>query len=335
MPISPTSSGIKTVRVALFIFLAGMLIDGQKSIGPEDTGTGTMSLTAATTVTENFNTLSNTAGSTTNTTLPTGWYMTEGGLGARDNEQYAVDTGGSTTGDTYSYGAAASTERAFGELRSGTLIPNFGAKFTNNTGRTITALAVSFTGEEWRLGTTGRTDQLNFEYSTDATDLSTGTYVGVAALNFATPDTGVVGAMDGNSAAERTVLSTTITGLSIPNGATFFFRWTDTDATGADDGLAIDDFSIRAVTMTAAGVSVSGRVLRPDGIPVRYAAVTMTDAHGTTRTVTTGRGGIFTFADVEAGGTYTLSVSQGRFAYAPRVVSVTDNVGNVDFTPEQ
>ena len=37
--------------------------------------------------------------------------MTETGGGARDNEQYAVDTGGSTTGDTYSYGAAASTER--------------------------------------------------------------------------------------------------------------------------------------------------------------------------------------------------------------------------------
>ena len=33
--------------------------------------------------------------------------MTETGGGARDNEQYGVDTGGSNTGDTYSYGAAA------------------------------------------------------------------------------------------------------------------------------------------------------------------------------------------------------------------------------------
>src|SRR3954466_12092875 len=113
--------------------------------------------------TQNFDTLSNTAGSTTNNLTITGWFLTESGGGARDNEQYAVDTGASTTGDMYSYGAAASTERALGQLRSGTLIPLFGACFTNNTGSTITSLAVAYNGEEWRLGTAGRTDQLNFE----------------------------------------------------------------------------------------------------------------------------------------------------------------------------
>ena len=214
--------------------------------GPNDTGTGSVSLTTAGVAapTENFDTLSNTAGSTTNTALPTGWYITEGGGGARDNEQYAVDTGGSTTGDIYSYGAAGSTERALGQLRSGTLIPLFGAKFTNNTGATITSLAVAYNGEEWRLGTAGRTDQMNFEYSTNATDLSTGTWTNVAALNFVTPDTATTGAKNGNAAGDRTALSTTISGLSIANGASFFIRWNDTDASGADDGLAIDDFSI-------------------------------------------------------------------------------------------
>src|SRR5437870_1093411 len=53
--------------------------------------------------TQNFDTLSNTAGSTTNNLTIPGWFLTEGGGGARDNEQYAVDTGGSTTGDMYSY----------------------------------------------------------------------------------------------------------------------------------------------------------------------------------------------------------------------------------------
>jgi hypothetical protein len=51
------------------------------SVGQEalaDTGTGSVSLTTiGSPVTENFNTLSNVAGSTTNTTLPTGWYITE------------------------------------------------------------------------------------------------------------------------------------------------------------------------------------------------------------------------------------------------------------------
>jgi len=194
--------------------------------------------------TQNFDTLSNTAGSTTNALTIPGWFLTESGGGARDNEQYAVDTGASTTGDMYSYGAAAATERALGQLRSGTLIPLFGACFTNNTGSTITSLAVAYNGEEWRLGTAGRTDQMNFEYSLNATDLVTGTWTNVAALNFVTPDTATAGAKNGNAAADRTALSSTVSSLSIANGATFWIRWNDTDATGADDGLAVDDFSL-------------------------------------------------------------------------------------------
>ncbi len=194
--------------------------------------------------TQNFDTLSNTAGSTTNNLTITGWFLNETGGGARDNEQYAVDTGGSNTGDTYSYGAAAATDRALGSLRSGTLISNFGACYTNNTGATIDNLGIAYTGEEWRLGTAGRTDQINFEYSTNATSLVTGTWTGVAALNFVTPFTTTAGARDGNAAANRTALSSTISALSIANGATFWIRWVDTDATGADDGLSADDFSL-------------------------------------------------------------------------------------------
>lgn len=204
--------------------------------------------TLASAYTQNFDTLSNTAGSTTNNLTITGWFMTEGGGGARDNEQYGVDTGSSTTGDTYSYGAAAATERALGQLRSGTLIPLFGSCYTNNTGATITSLDIAYTGEEWRLGTAppSRTipDQMNFEYSLNATDLTTGAWTNVAALNFVTPDNATVGAKNGNGSGDRTMLSNSIASLAIPNGATFWIRWNDQDATGADDGLAVDDFSL-------------------------------------------------------------------------------------------
>ena len=193
---------------------------------------------------QNFDTLSNVAGSTTNSLTITGWILTETGGGVRDNEQYAVDNGTSVTGDTYSYGAAAATDRALGSLQSGALIPVFGAAFANDTGSTINTLSISYVGEEWRLGTAGRSDQLNFEYSIDATDLTTGTYTGVTALNFVTPDTAVAGAKDGNATGERTALSSTITGLNIAPGATFFIRWTDPDASSNDDGLAVDDFAL-------------------------------------------------------------------------------------------
>lgn len=193
---------------------------------------------------QNFDTLSNVAGSTTNSALPAGWMLTESGGGARDNEQYAVDNGGSNTGDTYSYGSAGSTDRALGSLRSGTLIPVFGACFTNTTGGTVNSIDVAYIGEQWRLGTAGRTDTLRFEYSTNTTDLVAGAWNTHAALDFTTPATTTTGAKDGNFADNRTAKASTISGLSIANGTGFCLRWSDLDASGADDGLAIDDFSI-------------------------------------------------------------------------------------------
>lgn len=204
------------------------------------------------TYSQNFDTLANTAGSTTNTALPTGWALTETGGGTRDNEQYAVDTGGSNTGDTYSYGAAASTERAFGGLQSGSLIPVIGVQFQNNAGRPIGTLSIAYMCEQWRLGATGRTDRMDFQYSTDATSLTTGTWTDVDALDcLGAVSTGTVGALNGNDAANRTSVSNSITGLNIANNATFWFRWNSSDATGADDGLAVDDFTLSALGTNA------------------------------------------------------------------------------------
>ena len=191
---------------------------------------------------QDFATLSNVAGSTTNNLSIPGWFLTESGGGARDNEQYAVDNGTLTSGDSYSYGATASIERALGSLRSGTLIPVFGACFTNNTGFAIASLSVAYSGEEWRLGTADRTDELDFQFSTDATDLATGTWTAVAALKFVTPDTATVGAKNGNASTDRTAIAATIAPAGIAGGATFWIRWVDSDASGGDDGLAVDDF---------------------------------------------------------------------------------------------
>ena len=205
--------------------------------------------TAGSAYTQNFNTLSNTANSTTNNLTITGWFLTEtGGSVARDNEQYAVDTGGSNTGDTYSYGAAGNTDRALGGLQSGTLIPVIGACFTNNTGAAISSLDIAYTGEQWRIGNTtaARDDRLDFQFSLNATDLTTGTWTDVNALDFTNPikTAASAGALDGNSAANRTAISSSIPSLSIANGATFWIRWNDLNASGADDGLAVDDFSL-------------------------------------------------------------------------------------------
>jgi hypothetical protein len=198
-------------------------------------------ITTTAAYTQNFNTLKATAG--TSTTLPTGWKLLETGTNA--NTSFTTDAGSSTTGDTYSYGTGISTERAFGTLNSGSLNSTIGVQIKNSTGLTITSLTISYTGEQWRCGTAGRTDQLDFQYSLNATSLSTGTWVDNNSLDFISPSTSTAGAKDGNTAANRTLRTAVISGLSIANNAIFWLRLNDFDASGADDGLAMDDFSIQ------------------------------------------------------------------------------------------
>ena len=72
---------------------------------------------------QDFNTL---ASSGTSNLLPSGWEFAESGTNA--NGTYTAGTGSSNAGDTYSFGPAASAERALGGLQSGSLIPTLGAR---------------------------------------------------------------------------------------------------------------------------------------------------------------------------------------------------------------
>ena len=226
----------------------------------------------STVYTENFSGLSVTG---TASTLPNGWIFLETGNNA--NTTYVADDGTVNSGNTYSYGAMASADRAFGTLQSGSLASTIGVAFTNNSASIINSLTLNYTGEQWRLGSTGRFDSLNFQYSTAATALDNGTWTDVDALDFKGPITsGTVGPLDGNATVNKTAKTFTITGLSIANGATFYLRWTDANATGADDGLAVDDVTI----------SFNGSTLPPCTTPLNqpnsllFGAITNTSISG-------------------------------------------------------
>jgi predicted extracellular nuclease len=233
------SHGLRRLLIVALVCAAllPLAFNGQ----PSAQAAGSISLTALDTAyTQDFDTL---ATSGTSDITPNGWWLLE--TGANANTTYGADNGGNNSGNTYSYGTGTDTERAFGGLLSGSLTPTIGAQFTNNTGSTITDLAISYRGEMWRLGTSGRDDRLDFQYSTNATALNNGTWTDVDALDFTTPDnTGTAGARNGNAAGFFTNISHTITGLNIPNGATFWIRWQDFNASGSDDGLAVDNFSL-------------------------------------------------------------------------------------------
>ncbi|HEX8460718.1 MAG TPA: hypothetical protein VF623_04790, partial [Segetibacter sp.] len=224
---------MKKTFLLIFLLLSLQKINSQVSITNISSG-----------YVQDFNSLASTG---TSANLPQGWFLLETPTSTTSsaNSQYTADNGGLNSGNTYSYGTTGATERAFGTLLSGSLAPTIGAAFTNNSNSTITAFTIIYKGEQWRLGAAGRVDRLDFQYSLNATSLSAGTWINEDNLDFTAPiTTGTVRELDGNDATNQGQKTATISNVSIAPGSTFYIRWTDFNASGNDDGLAVDDFSM-------------------------------------------------------------------------------------------
>jgi uncharacterized protein len=194
---------------------------------------------------QDFNTL---ATNGISSTLPAGWAILETGPGA--DGFYGVSTGTSTAGNTYSYGSSGASDRALGTLLTSSstsgVSPVIGVAFHNLTGYVIDHLAIEFVGEQWRRGNASRSDpdRLAAAWGFNKSGLGDGTWNDLNDLDFLSPVTsGSAGALDGNLAANQTMVSHSFLALGWQPGDTLWVRWTDMDALGADDGLAIDDFS--------------------------------------------------------------------------------------------
>ncbi|MBK7932128.1 MAG: carboxypeptidase regulatory-like domain-containing protein [Acidobacteria bacterium] len=85
---------------------------------------------------------------------------------------------------------------------------------------------------------------------------------------------------------------------------------------------------------TAAGVAVSGTVMRSIGVPLRNARVTITDANGNARSAVTSTFGHFRFEDIAAGQNYTISVRAKGYVFTPRLIAVSDEVSGIEIMPE-
>lgn len=183
--------------------------------------------------------------------LPAGWVLAESGTGSANDGKYKVGNGSTNNGDTYSFGANGSSDRALGSIASGSLKPIFGASFINNTGGDITGFTISYSGEQWRLGRDSiHRDSLIFQYSTTAAGVgdagTTDTWVTDTSLMLnSIIISGTVGMLDGNAPSNSVFKTGTVTfSTPVADGATFVIRWKDWDIKGADDGLAIDDLTI-------------------------------------------------------------------------------------------
>ena len=318
------------VLVFVFLIVAAGNISGQ---GTPPTCAPLTALNL--TYTQNFDTL---ATSGTSSVVPLGFGFAETGTAA--DTTYAAGTGSSNTGNTYSFGVSgADTDRAFGGLQSGSLVPTIGGCFVNNTGAEIYSLQVTYDGEQWRLGTTGRTDRLEFQYSTSAVSLLDpgATWIDVNALDFTSPNTATTGALNGNLAANRTAgITSTITPLTIAIGSTFYIRFVDSDVAGADDGLSIDNFSLTAAAPTAAPASVGGRILDANGNGISRVQVKISGGElSEPLYALTSPFGYFNF-EVPVGQTYVITINSKSYTFSnpTRVINVNDNVTDLSFTAD-
>lgn len=90
---------------------------------------------------------------------------------------------------------------------------------------------------------------------------------------------------------------------------------------------------LNGMPVTAAGVSVSGRVTTYNGRGVGRAQIILTEADGTTRSAISNSRGNFRFDEIAAGQTCVIAIQSKRFRFGEptRVVYLTDNVSDLDF----
>ncbi len=129
----------------------------------------------------------------------------------------------------------------------------------------------------------------------------------------------------------------TLGGQNIPTGQNVLIRARGFYRTGNQHGSETTEDKVQNiffVAPTAANVSVSGRVLTSNGNGLRNAIVILTDSNGNSRNVRTGSFGYYSFDEVEVGATYIVAVRSKRFTFTPQIVSVNDNIGDLDFTAQ-
>lgn len=100
---------------------------------------------------------------------------------------------------------------------------------------------------------------------------------------------------------------------------------------GASQAISHISFCFeRSLAPSAATVQVTGRVIA-DGNAVSRARVNIVDENGQTRSVTTNSFGYYRFDEVEVGQTYIVSVFSKGYQFTPRLVSIHDELSDLDF----
>lgn len=158
-----------------------------------------------------------------------------------------TSTGGVATGGIYAFNVGSGniilgTQPAGSDFNPGTIA----LRIQNTTGSTITDLDISY--EVWYLNDQPRANALNFAYSSNDS-----TYTPVGALDFTTP------AAADALGWQVITRSTTLNGLTIANGDSFYLRWNGADVSGSGsrDEYGIDNVQVSVPIAEAAPTVVA------------------------------------------------------------------------------
>ena len=143
-----------------------------------------------------------------------------------------TSAGGVGTGGIYAFNTGSGNTILGVQPLAADFTPgNFILRASNNTGVTITSFAFKY--DIFFLNDQGRSNSLNFSYSTDSIN-----YTALPAENFTT-----VATADNTPKWDRSKHSIYITGVNIQSSARFYFKWTGDDVGGANsrDEYGIDN----------------------------------------------------------------------------------------------
>ncbi|MBC6611096.1 T9SS type A sorting domain-containing protein [Hymenobacter sp. BT507] len=156
----------------------------------------------------------------------------------------------------YHFGYADDPERAFGGVASSTTAPGtgyIGIRLKNGTSKTIRNLEIAYVMEQWYNSGINKSAQVLVDYQTSTaaiTSLTAGTWKPISALNVDAPSTTTtIAPRDGNSATNRRVAKTTLSGIELPADSEIMIRWSYTfNSTTNGNGVSIDDVVITPQT---------------------------------------------------------------------------------------
>jgi hypothetical protein len=229
------------------------------SLGPAVIPAGSIALSSS--YSQNFNSLINSASASWSDNQIPGWYAARSGTGST----IVAGSGSSNSGNLYSFGVEGSSDRALGSVGSGNAGNLFwGARFYNDTGRSLDTLYLSYRGEQWRNSGEASSQGLELQWriggnGIGGSSLADMGWTSAPQLGFSAPVSGgSAGALNGNLAANSRQLSGSLSGLGLAAGQDLWLRWSDPNHSGADHGLAIDDLVVSSSPLPAVRIIPSG-----------------------------------------------------------------------------